>query len=61
MDATKPPFLPLRAGTAGGTLLTILLQISSAELIKTIVTAGTGALVSFFVSYALQALIKRRR
>ncbi|RPD45538.1 hypothetical protein [Paracnuella aquatica] len=48
-----------RAGTAGGTLLVLLLQLSSGELIKTAVLAGVGAAVSFAVSFALQRLVRR--
>lgn len=48
-----------RAGTAGGTLLVLLLQLSSGELIKTALLAGVGAAVSFAVSFALQRLVRR--
>jgi len=48
-----------KAGTAGGTLLTIFSNISSADVIKTIILAAIGAAVSFTVTIFLKALIKR--
>ena len=60
MDSSSPsPDLSTRAGTAGGTLLVVLLQISSGEVLKTAVLAAVGAGVSFVVSYTLQRLIKK--
>jgi hypothetical protein len=49
-----------RAGTAGGTLLVVALQISSQEMLKTVVLAALGAVVSFWVSHLLQRLVKKR-
>ena len=48
-----------KAGTAGGTLLTIFGNISSQDIIKTIVLAGIGAVVSFCITIVLKAIIKR--
>lgn len=48
-----------KAGTAGGTLLTIFANISSEDVIKTIILAAIGAVVSFTVTIFLKALIKR--
>jgi len=48
-----------KAGTAGGTLLTILANINSADLLKTVILAAIGALVSFGVTLLLKLLIKR--
>lgn len=48
-----------KRGTAGGTLLTILGNISSDDLIKTAILAGVGAVVSFGVTLALKLLVKR--
>ena len=48
-----------KAGTAGGTLLTIFANISSEDVIKTIILAAIGAAVSFTVTIFLKALIKR--
>ncbi len=50
-----------KAGTAGGTLLTIFGNISSQDIIKTIVLAAVGAVVSFSVTVLLKVLIKRFR
>ena len=49
------------AGTVGGTLLTILVNINSADLLKTVILASLGAVVSFGVTLLLKVLIKRFR
>lgn len=48
-----------KAGTVGGTLLTIFGNISSQDIIKTVVLAGVGAVVSFCITILLKALIKK--
>jgi len=48
-----------KAGTIGGTLLTVLVNINSADLLKTGVLAALGAVVSFIVTLLLKLLIKR--
>ena len=48
-----------KAGTAGGTLLTIFANISSADIFKTIILAAIGAVVSFGVTVFLKSIIKR--
>ena len=48
-----------KAGTVGGTLLTILVNINSADLLKTVILAALGAVVSFSVTLLLKVLIKR--
>ncbi len=48
-----------KAGTIGGTLLTILVNINSADLLKTGFLAAVGAVVSFIVTLFLKFLIKR--
>jgi hypothetical protein len=53
--------MPTKAGTIGGTLFVLLLHITSEEVLKTALLAAVGAGVSFFVSYALNRIIKRRR
>jgi mannitol-specific phosphotransferase system IIBC component len=50
-----------KAGTVGGTLLTILVNINSADLLKTVILASLGAVVSFSVTLLLKVLIKRFR
>ena len=48
-----------KAGTAGGTLLTIFANISSEDIIKTIILAAVGAAVSFGVTIFLKVIVKR--
>lgn len=48
-----------KAGTGTGTLLTIFVNIHSADLLKTAILAAIGAVVSFCVSILLKAFIKR--
>jgi hypothetical protein len=48
-----------KAGTAGGTLLTIFANINSTDIFKTAILAAIGAVVSFTVTIFLKALIKR--
>ncbi len=48
-----------KAGTIGGTTLTILVNINSADLLKTGILAAVGAVVSFSVTLLLKFLIKR--
>lgn len=47
-----------KAGTAAGTLLSIFANINSEDLIKTVVLAAVGAVVSFAVTMFLKLLIK---
>lgn len=48
-----------KAGTVGGTLLTIVCNIHLADLTRTAVLAAVGAVVSFVVSIFLRWLIKK--
>jgi hypothetical protein len=48
-----------KAGTAGGTLLTILANISCQDIIKTSILAAVGAVVSFSVTVLCKLFIKR--
>jgi len=50
-----------KRGTAGGTLLTILGNISSEDLIKTAILAAIGAVVSFGVTVLLKLLVKQMK
>ena len=50
-----------KAGTAGGTLLVILLQIRLDELFRTVILAALGAIVSFFVSMTLKWIVRKIR
>ncbi len=47
-----------KAGTIGGTLLTILVNINGADLFKTGILAAVGAVVSYSVTLLLKLLIK---
>lgn len=60
MDNTPHPS-STQAGTAGGTLLCLLLQIQTSEILKTMLLAATGAAVSYLVSFALRQLLKKCR
>jgi hypothetical protein len=50
-----------KAGTVGGTLLILFINLSNAEVLKTVVLAAIGALVSFSVSMLLKIVVKRIR
>ena len=58
METNYPSDFSTRAGTTGGTLLVVLLQISTDELAKTSVLAAVGAVVSFSVSLLLKYLFR---
>jgi len=47
-----------RAGTVGGTLLSILPTISSGDIIRTVVLATIGAVVSYLASVMLKELVQ---
>ncbi len=46
-------------GTLGGTLFCFLVNIHRDDVIKTIVLAALGAVVSFVVSLVLKAVLRR--
>lgn len=46
-------------GTVCGTALTVIVNIGSSDMIKTVVLAALGALVSFSVSLFLKWLVKK--
>lgn len=48
-------------GTLGGTFLSIVPNVTSADLLQTAVLAFVGAVVSFFVSVLLKWLLKNRK
>jgi len=48
-----------RVGTIGGTLLTVFYNVNLEDLAKTVILAAIGAIVSFSVSLALKAIVKR--
>ncbi len=56
----EQPFLnaDARAGTIGGTVLVLLLNIQVTDMLHTALLAGIGAVVSFSVSVLLKCLIR---
>ena len=53
--------LTLRAGTFGGFALSIIPNITSADVLKTIVLAFIGAVVSFGVTLLLKQLTSKKK
>ncbi len=48
-----------KAGTAGGFLTILLLNITTNDVIKTLVLSAIGAIVSFVTSLGLRAIARR--
>lgn len=48
-------------GTAGGTFLSMLPNIQSEDIVKTVVLATVGAIVSFMISLLLKSLNKKHK
>ena len=48
-------------GTVGGTFLSVLPNLSSEDLLRTIFLAAVGAVVSFSISVLFKFLIRKRR
>lgn len=48
-------------GTAGGTFLSVIPNLESADILKTVVLAGIGAIVSFTISLVLKLIIKKHK
>jgi mannitol-specific phosphotransferase system IIBC component len=57
----QPPNNHTLFGTVGGTLLSIAATIQSADILKTVLLATVGALVSFMVSLLLKRFTRKRR
>ena len=53
--------LTLRAGTFGGFALSVIPNLTSADVIKTIVLAFIGAVVSFGVTLLLKQLTSKKK
>ena len=53
--------LTLRAGTFGGFALSVIPNLTSADVIKTIVLACIGAVVSFGVTLFLKRLTSKKK
>lgn len=49
------------AGTAGGTFLSIVPNIHSDDVLKTVLLAALGAVVSFIISLLLKVIIRKHR
>ena len=52
---------PALVGTAGGTFLSILPNLNSEDVVKTIFLATLGAIVSFTISILLKFLIRKHK
>ena len=50
----------LKVGTAGGTLLSMVPNIASVDIFRTIILACIGAIVSFFVTLLLKWMTKSK-
>ena len=53
--------LTLRAGTFGGFALSVIPNLTSADVVKTIVLACIGAVVSFGVTLLLKYLTSKKK
>jgi hypothetical protein len=53
--------LTLKAGTFGGFALSVIPNITSADVVKTIVLACIGAVVSFGVTLLLKQLTSKKK
>ena len=51
----------LQIGTASGTLLSVMPNIVSEDILKTIILAAVGALISFIISLLLKGLTKFKK
>jgi mannitol-specific phosphotransferase system IIBC component len=49
------------AGTAGGTLLSMVPNIVSEDIVRTVLLATIGAIVSFMISLLLKRLQKKHK
>lgn len=47
------------SGTVGGTLLTIMVNINSQDINKTVILGALGATISFTVSLILKEVVKK--
>jgi hypothetical protein len=51
--------ISVKTGTAGGTFLSVVPNLNSDDLIKTVVLAIVGAVVSFSISVLLKFITKK--
>ncbi|MEI7510471.1 MAG: hypothetical protein WCJ62_13530 [Flavobacterium sp.] len=52
---------PTLMGTVGGTFLSIVPNIESEDIAKTVILAAVGAIVSFTISLVLKSLNKKHK
>ncbi|MFV7235311.1 hypothetical protein ACNO7W_07505 [Flavobacterium sp. ZB4R12] len=52
---------PTLIGTAGGTFLSVVPNLHSEDVLKTVLLAMIGAIVSFAISMALKFFIKKHK
>lgn len=52
---------PTLIGTAGGTFLSVLPNLHSEDVLKTVLLAVIGAIVSFVLSIMLKFIVKKYR
>lgn len=52
---------PTLMGTAGGTFLSVVPNLHSEDVLKTVLLAAVGAIVSFGISMVLKFIIKKYR
>ena len=50
---------PTLMGTAGGTFLSVIPNLNSEDVLKTVLLAAVGAVVSFGISMVLKFVIKK--
>ncbi|SHM94499.1 hypothetical protein [Flavobacterium xinjiangense] len=55
MTASNPTLM----GTAGGTFLSVVPNLHSEDILKTVLLAAVGAIVSFGISMVLKFVIKK--
>lgn len=51
----------ISVGTTAGTVLSVMPNIASEDVVKTIILAGLGAIVSFVVSLLLKSFAKLKK
>jgi hypothetical protein len=52
---------PTLIGTAGGTFLSMLPNLHSEDVLRTVLLAAIGAIVSFVLSMVLKFIVKKHR
>ncbi|MEC4050762.1 hypothetical protein OX284_015085 [Flavobacterium sp. SUN046] len=57
MTANNPTLM----GTAGGTFLSVVPNLTSNDIVKTVILATVGAVVSFTISLLLKSLNKKHK